>query len=74
MNAIKILYKLEPGRASEFDKFENASLDAAKLLPHIESRGESIFALGDGLVDREGLAPSSMTQRVMASKQARLIL
>ena len=49
MNTIKILYKLEPGRASEFDKFENVSLDAAKLLLHIESRGESIFAFGDGL-------------------------
>ena len=49
MNTIKILYKLEPGRASEFDKFENARVDAAKLLPHIEFRGESIFAFGDGL-------------------------
>ena len=49
MNTIKIRYKLEPGRASEFDKFENASLDAAKLLPHIESTGKSIFAFGDGL-------------------------
>ena len=49
MNKIKIRYKLEPGRVSEFDNFENASLDAAKLLPHIKSSGESIFAFGDGL-------------------------
>ena len=31
------------------DKFENARVDAAKLLPHIEFRGESIFAFDDGL-------------------------